>query len=76
MTGHTISWKLEKGEIFGEMALIDDKPRSTSILTVTPCRLAFIRKDAFTEFIELRTDLSFRMMGYIWAHPSTGQGLR
>ncbi|MBW1805961.1 MAG: cyclic nucleotide-binding domain-containing protein [Deltaproteobacteria bacterium] len=57
--------ELEKGEIFGEMALIDDKPRSTSILTVTPCRLAFIRKDAFTEFIELRTDLSFRMMGYI-----------
>ena len=57
--------ELGKGEIFGEMALIDDKPRPASILTVSPCKLAFINSKVFNEFIETRSDLAFRFMAFI-----------
>lgn len=57
--------ELDRGEIFGEMALIDDKPRSASIVTITPCSLAFIDKPRFDEFIETRSALAFRFMAFI-----------
>ncbi|MCX5837197.1 MAG: cyclic nucleotide-binding domain-containing protein [Deltaproteobacteria bacterium] len=53
------------GEIFGEMALIDNKPRSASVVTVTPCKFAFIEKGAFSRYIETRSNLSFRLMAFI-----------
>jgi CRP-like cAMP-binding protein/sugar phosphate isomerase/epimerase len=57
--------ELGVGEIFGEMALIDAKLRSASVVTLTPCKIAFIAKKPFNEFIEARSDLAFRFMGFI-----------
>ncbi|MBW1861719.1 MAG: cyclic nucleotide-binding domain-containing protein [Deltaproteobacteria bacterium] len=57
--------ELGKDEIFGEMALIDDRPRSASIVTVTPCKVGFVDKQEFNEFIETRSDLAFRFMAFI-----------
>ena len=57
--------ELDVGEIFGEMALIDDKPRSASIVTLTPCKVAFIGKNVFDRFIENRSELSLRFMSFI-----------
>ena len=57
--------ELGKGEIFGEMALIDEKPRSATVVTLTPCKMAFISHKAFNEFIETRSELAFRLMGFI-----------
>ncbi len=57
--------ELGEGEIFGEMALIDEKPRSASVVTITPCRVAFIDKKDFNEFIEVRSELALRLMGFI-----------
>ena len=57
--------ELGEGEIFGEMALIDEKPRSASVVTITPCKVAFINKKTFNEFIEIRSELSLRLMGFI-----------
>jgi CRP-like cAMP-binding protein/sugar phosphate isomerase/epimerase len=57
--------ELRKGEVFGEMALIDDQKRSASILTITPCKMGFIDKKAFNEFIKSRSALAFRLMGFI-----------
>jgi CRP-like cAMP-binding protein/sugar phosphate isomerase/epimerase len=57
--------KLEKGEIFGEMALIDDKPRSATVVTLSPCKTAFISKKTFAEFIQARPELGLRLMGFI-----------
>jgi len=57
--------ELGPGEIFGEMALIDEKPRSASVVTLTPCELGFISKTAFNEFIETRSELAFRLMNFI-----------
>lgn len=57
--------QLRKGEIFGEISLIDEKPRSASIVTLTSCKVAFVEKGAFNEFIERRSELAFRLMGFI-----------
>ncbi|RLB83964.1 MAG: hypothetical protein DRH17_00345 [Deltaproteobacteria bacterium] len=57
--------ELGEGEIFGEMALIDEKPRSASVVTITPCKMAFISKNTFNAFIETRSELAFRLMGFI-----------
>jgi len=57
--------KLGKDDIFGEMALIDDKPRSASIVTTTPCKVGFVDKKSFSEFTETRSDLAFRLMSFI-----------
>jgi CRP-like cAMP-binding protein/sugar phosphate isomerase/epimerase len=57
--------ELGEDEVFGEMALIDDKPRSASVVTLTPCKMAFVGKNAFNEFIETRSELAFRLMGFV-----------
>ena len=57
--------ELGRDEVFGEMALIDDKPRSASIMTTNPCKLGFVDRKTFNGFIETRSDLAFRLMALI-----------
>jgi CRP-like cAMP-binding protein/sugar phosphate isomerase/epimerase len=57
--------ELGEGQMFGEMALIDEKPRSASVVTLTPCKMAYISKQAFNEFIEAKSETAFRLMGFI-----------
>lgn len=38
---------LLKGQSFGELALIDDKPRGASILCKTDCYFAVLSKEGF-----------------------------
>jgi len=57
--------QLGKDEIFGEMALIDDKPRSASIVTMSPCKVAFVEKKSFNEFLQTRSTLAFRLMAFV-----------
>ncbi|MEW6668225.1 MAG: cyclic nucleotide-binding domain-containing protein [Thermodesulfobacteriota bacterium] len=57
--------ELAGGDIFGEMALIDDKPRSASIVATTPCRLAYVDKKSFNDYLLGRSDLAFRLMAHI-----------
>ena len=57
--------ELGRGDIFGEMALIDNRPRSASIITKGACKVAYIEKKPFNQFLEERTDLGFRLMAII-----------
>ena len=41
--------QMESGAAFGEMALIDDAPRSATIKTLTPCRFLILHKQEFKE---------------------------
>jgi len=43
---------LDSGDIFGEMALIDEFPRSASIRAVEDCELLTLSKGAFEEIIK------------------------
>jgi hypothetical protein len=41
--------QMDPGAAFGEMALIDDSPRSATIRTVAPCRFLMLHKQEFKE---------------------------
>ncbi|MCF8092306.1 MAG: cyclic nucleotide-binding domain-containing protein [Desulfotignum sp.] len=41
--------QMSSGAAFGEMALIDDSPRSATIRTLTPCRFLILHKQEFKE---------------------------
>ena len=50
----------QPGELFGEMAIIDDQPRSAGARAVTDCTLLMITRDQLNQRIE-RTDPILRM---------------
>jgi CRP-like cAMP-binding protein/sugar phosphate isomerase/epimerase len=57
--------ELESGQIFGEMALIDDKPRSASVVTTTPSKVAFMSKKQFNNLVQTKSDLAYRFMSSV-----------
>jgi len=57
--------ELETGHIFGEMALIDDKPRSASVVSLTPCEAAFMSRKKFDYLIQTKSDLAYRFMSSV-----------
>ncbi len=53
---------LEKGEYFGEMALIDDHPRSATAIAHTGCRLLRIGKGDFRDFLSSDYEIACRVL--------------
>ena len=53
---------LGPGEFFGEMGLIDDSPRSASVVTLEPCELLTISKADFKRSLAENSDLSMMVM--------------
>jgi len=49
---------LGPGEFFGEMGLIDDEPRSASVVTIEPCELLAIAKRDVKECLLENTDMA------------------
>jgi CRP/FNR family cyclic AMP-dependent transcriptional regulator len=50
------------GEFFGEMSLIDDAPRSASVITLEPCEFMAITKDAFKGVLMQSPETSMAVM--------------
>ena len=50
------------GEFFGEMGLIDDSPRSASVVAIEPCELLTITKRDFKLSMEQNFDLAMTVM--------------
>lgn len=48
--------------IFGEMALIDDGPRSAAALTSEPCELAVVDKSTFLTLVREEPEFAMRVM--------------
>ena len=52
-SGKSITLSIQKsGSYFGELSLLDDKPRSASIITVEPTLCAIIQKKAFVAWLK------------------------
>jgi CRP/FNR family transcriptional regulator, cyclic AMP receptor protein len=53
---------LGPGEFFGEMGLIDDEPRSASVVTIEPCELLAIAKRDFKKCLVENSEMSMAVM--------------
>lgn len=53
---------LEKGDYFGELALIDEAPRSASVMTTEETRLVAISKQAFEESLTRHPTIAIRVI--------------
>lgn len=53
---------LEPGSYFGEMALIDDTPRSADAIAHNSCRLWVIQKPDLEELMFLHKDLAYELL--------------
>ena len=54
--------RLEAGDFFGEMALLNDKPRSATVRAVDPVRALVLDKDDFRSIIRQSPDVALRLM--------------
>jgi len=52
--------QLREGQFFGEMSLIDDKPRSATVKALTDCSLMYISKDNFSDLFGLNPEMQLR----------------
>ena len=50
------------GEFFGEMSLIDDEPRSASVITLEHCDFMAINKDSFKAMLVQSPDVCMKIM--------------
>ncbi len=50
------------GEFFGEMSLIDDEPRSASVITLESCDFLSIRKESFITVLRQSNDICLGVM--------------
>jgi CRP-like cAMP-binding protein len=53
---------LGPGAVFGEMALLDDSPRSADARVHERCRLLTVSKDAFEDLLFLHKDLAYEVL--------------
>jgi len=53
---------LEPGDFFGEMALIDEAPRSADAISNTTCLLGTISKPAFDNLLFMHKDLAYDLL--------------
>jgi len=53
---------LGPGECFGEMSLIDEAPRSASVITIESCDFMAINKDSFKATLAQNHDIAMKIM--------------
>lgn len=53
---------LSKGDVFGEMAIVEKKPRSATALTETDCQLMVLDREAFYMLVSQNSDFAIKMI--------------
>lgn len=56
---------LEAGDILGEMAIIENKPRSADATALTPCRVLVLHQRDFIPFLERNPKVVVRMLALL-----------
>jgi CRP/FNR family cyclic AMP-dependent transcriptional regulator len=62
IVGETVVETAERGALLGEMALIDNSPRSASAVARTPCRLVAINRKRFIFMVQQTPNFSIHVM--------------
>jgi CRP/FNR family cyclic AMP-dependent transcriptional regulator len=57
--------ELGPGEHFGELALVDDAPRSASVMALEKTRVSVISRQDFREVLENNSDMAFSLIRYL-----------
>lgn len=57
--------ELAGGDFFGEMAILDGKPRSADATVVEAARLAILSRDSFLAFVRRNPDVAIKMLSAI-----------
>jgi CRP/FNR family transcriptional regulator, cyclic AMP receptor protein len=63
----TILGDLGSGELFGEIALLDGKPRSANVVALTKCELMFLERRNVIPFLECNPAACMKMMEILCA---------
>ncbi len=58
---------LEEGDMFGEMAILDDKPRSANVEATKDVECLYVSKDAFLNYLGTHHKVYIRFLGYLTA---------
>ncbi len=61
LQGVTVN-KVGKDEIFGEMALVDNAPRSATAHAITDCKLAIVGEDRFEYLVQQTPNFATQVM--------------
>lgn len=65
-TGHDVTLaELAGGDFFGEMALLDGKPRSADATVIEAARLAILLRDDFLSFVRRNPDVALEMLSAV-----------
>jgi CRP/FNR family cyclic AMP-dependent transcriptional regulator len=54
--------RLRQGDIFGELALLDDEPRSASVIAETETEVAFVTRGDFRRLIREHPDIAMNLL--------------
>jgi uncharacterized membrane protein len=57
--------ELARGDFFGEMAILDGKPRSASATVLEDARLAVLPRDHFLDFVRRNPEVALKMLAAI-----------
>ena len=57
--------ELARGDFFGEMALLDGKPRSANATVIEDARFAVLARNDFIEFVRANPDVTMKMLSAI-----------
>jgi CRP-like cAMP-binding protein len=60
--GSRILARLEKGQFFGEMSLIDEQPRSADVIAVAPTKCWVLSSWAFNGFVKTNPEVALVML--------------
>jgi CRP-like cAMP-binding protein len=61
-SGSCALYTLNPGKVFGEMALLDQEPRSASVTALTDCQIAVLTRDHFQRLCEGRSVLAVKLL--------------
>lgn len=53
---------LKEGDYFGELALLDESPRSASVMTLGDCKFAVLSKHAFDECLKANPQIALQVI--------------